>query len=56
MSLDSARVPDRLAQNLLMFMRQNDGKIPRRRRTSKFAALTDEEVKRIEAIYSEVFE
>jgi hypothetical protein len=48
-------MPDRLAQTLLMFMRQNDGKIPKRRRDNEFAALTDEEAERIEAIYSEVF-
>ena len=51
----AVEMPDRLAQNLIMFMRQNDGKIPTRRRKREFAALTDEEAKRIEAIYSEVF-
>jgi Fic family protein len=49
-------MPDRLAQDLLMFMRQNGGKIPKSRRKNEFAALTDEEATRIEAIYSEVFE
>lgn len=49
-------MPDRLAQNLLMFMRQNGGEIPKRRRKNEFAALTDEEVKRIEAIYREVID
>lgn len=48
-------MPDRLAQDLLMFMRQNNGKIPTRRRKREFAALTDKEAKKIEAIYSEVF-
>ena len=48
-------MPDRLAQNLLMFMRQNGGAIPKNRRENEFAALTDDEAKRIEAIYSEVF-
>ena len=47
--------PDRLVQDLLMFMRQNDGRLPKRRRESEFAALTDDEVKRVEAIYAEVF-
>jgi len=37
------------------FIRQNDGKIPKPRRESEFAALTDDEAKRIEEIYSEVF-
>jgi len=49
-------MPDHLAQNLLMFMRQNCGKIPKRRRKNEFAALTDEEAQRIEAIYGEIFE
>jgi len=48
-------VPDRLAQTLLMFMRQNGGKIPKRRRENEFAALTDDEAKRIEKIYAEIF-
>jgi hypothetical protein len=48
-------MPDRLAQNLLMFIRQNGGTIPKKRRENEFSALTDEEAKRIEAIYSEVF-
>ncbi|MCP4382256.1 MAG: cell filamentation protein Fic [Hyphomicrobiales bacterium] len=48
-------MPDRLAQNLLMFMRQNGGTIPKRRRENEFAALTDDEAKRIEMIYGEVF-
>jgi hypothetical protein len=48
-------MPDRLAQNLLSFMRRSGGTIPKRRRRNEFAALTDDEAKRIEAIYSEVF-
>jgi hypothetical protein len=48
-------MPDRLVQDALMFMRQNGGKIPKGRRENEFAALTDEEVERIEAIYGEVF-
>ena len=53
--MEVADMPDRLAQNLLMFMRQNDGRIPKRRRDNEFAALTDEEAERIETIYDEVF-
>lgn len=48
-------MPDRLAQNLLMFMRQNGGAIPKRRRESEFATLTDDEARQIEEIYGEVF-
>ena len=53
--LEIVDMPDRLAQNLIMFMRQNGGTIPRKRRENEFAALTDDEAKRIEAIYGEVF-
>lgn len=53
--MDIVDMPDRLAQNLLMFMRQNGGQIPKRRLDNEFAALTDDEAMRIERIYSEVF-
>ncbi len=53
--MDIVDMPDRLVQNLLMFMRQNGGKLPKRRRESEFAALTDDEVKRVEAVYGDVF-
>jgi hypothetical protein len=48
-------MPNHLAQNMLMFMRQNGGVLPRRRRENEFAALTDDEVGRIEEVYREVF-
>lgn len=48
-------MPDRLIRNLLMFMRQNDGVLSKRRRDSEFAALTDAEVHAIEEIYRDVF-
>jgi hypothetical protein len=53
--MEIVELPDRLTQNLIMFMRQNGGTLPKRRRENEFAALTDDETKRIEAIYSEVF-
>lgn len=39
-----------------MFIRQNDGRLSKRRREKEFAALTDEETRRIEEIYAEVFD
>ena len=48
-------MPDRLAQNLLIFMRQNGGVIPKRRRENEFTTLTDDEAGKIEEIYGEVF-
>ena len=48
-------MPDRLAQDLIMFIDQNGGMLSKRRREKEFAALTDGEVRTIEAIYAEVF-
>ncbi len=53
--MEAVEMPDRLAQNLIMFMRQNDGKLANRRREKEFAALTDDEVTRVEEIYLETF-
>lgn len=52
---DRLDMPDRVARNLIMFIRQNDGTLPTKRRRKEFAALTDEEVAHIESIYDEVF-
>mgnify|MGYP000607367755 FL=1 len=50
-------MPDKLAEDLIMFILQNDGKLPRRRREREpFNKLTDEEVDLVEEIVSEVFE
>jgi hypothetical protein len=54
--MEMVEMPDRLAQNLIMFMRQNNGTIPKRRRENEFAALTEDEAQKIEAIYRDVFE
>ncbi|MCK4858739.1 MAG: Fic family protein [candidate division Zixibacteria bacterium] len=53
--MDMVEMPDRMVQNLIMFMHQNGGTIPKRRRKKEYAALTDEEARRIEEIYGEVF-
>lgn len=53
--MEAIDMPDRLVQNLLMFIRQNGGKLSKRRREGEFAELTDDEVKCVETIYSEVF-
>jgi len=53
---DLVEMPDRLTQNLVMFIRQNDGVMPKRRREKEFEALTDDEVSELEAIVREEFE
>ncbi len=53
--MEAVEMPDRLAQNLIMFMRQNHGKLGRRRREKEFVDLTDDEVAMVEQIYRDVF-
>jgi len=54
--MDTVEMPDRLAENLLMFIRKNNGKLGKKRRENEYAALTDEEVLALEAIVREAFE
>jgi len=46
----------RMAENLLMFIRQNKGKLPKRCRTEQFKELTDAEVSSLKAIVNDAFE
>ncbi|MDE0711020.1 MAG: Fic family protein [Rhodospirillales bacterium] len=48
-------MPNRLSDLLFRFLHQNGGTLARRRREREFAALTDDEVQRVEAIYREEF-
>ena len=49
-------MPDRLAQNLILFIRQNNGTLSKRKREKDFSALTNEEVQSLESIIQDVFE
>ena len=42
--MDTVEMPDRLAEDLLMFIRQNKGTLSKRRRENEFKALSDKEV------------
>ncbi|MBM3503343.1 MAG: cell filamentation protein Fic [Alphaproteobacteria bacterium] len=53
--METIEMPDRLAQDIIMFMRQNGGSIPKARREKELASLTDDEARRIEAVYRDVF-
>jgi hypothetical protein len=53
---DFVEMPDRLAQNLVMFIRQNEGALPKKRREKEFKALRDDEITTLEAIVREEFE
>ncbi|MDE0081275.1 MAG: Fic family protein [Gammaproteobacteria bacterium] len=48
-------MPERLSDLLFRFLHQNSGKLSRRGRRREFAALTEDEVSRIEEIYREAF-
>ncbi len=48
-------MPDRLAGNLIHFVRQNDGSLSNKRRKKEFSALTDKEVKTVEEIIQQAF-
>jgi hypothetical protein len=39
--IEKVQMPDRLSQNIIVFIRQNDGKPQTKRREEEFAALTD---------------
>ncbi len=49
-------MPERLIDLLFRFLSQNDGRLSQRARAQEFSELTDEEARRVEAIYSQSFE
>jgi hypothetical protein len=55
-SQQAVEMPDRMAENLVRFIRRNEGKLGRKRREGEFAKLTDDEVNSIEAIVREAFD
>jgi hypothetical protein len=54
--MDAIEMPDRLAENLVMFIRQNNGTLSKKRREGEFKKLREEEVTLIEGIVHEAFE
>jgi hypothetical protein len=53
--MNSVEMPDRLAGDFIMFVRQNEGSLPKRRRKMEFEALTDSELSDLEAIVQDAF-
>lgn len=49
-------MPDRISQNLVMQIRQNDGTLSKKRRTGEYGKLTDQEVDAIEKIVTGAFD
>jgi hypothetical protein len=54
--VDIVEMPDRVAENLLLYIRKNNGKLGKKRRENEFTELTDVEVTAIETIVREAFE
>ena len=53
--MGAVEMPDRLAENLVMFIRQNDGTLSKRRREGEFAKLENDEVTLIEDIVRDAY-
>ena len=54
--MEFVEMPNKLAQDLIMFVRQNKGILPNKRREKEFSALTDDEVSVIEKIIADAYE
>jgi hypothetical protein len=54
--MDAIEMPDRLAENLVLFIRQNGGRLSAKRREGEFSKLRDDEVVLIEGIVRDAFE
>lgn len=54
--MEAVEMPDRVAENLVIFIRQNTGTLSKHRREGEFKQLTDEEVHRIQRIVVDAFE
>ena len=55
-TMELVEMPDRMAEDLLMYIRKNNGKLGKKHREGQFVKLTDEEVLSIETIVREAFE
>jgi hypothetical protein len=53
--MDAVEMPDRIAENLVLFIRQNKGTLSKKRREGEFSKLHDDEVVRIERIVRDAF-
>jgi hypothetical protein len=54
--MDTVEMPDRVAENLVLFIRQNGGTLSKRRRTGDYQKLVDEEVALVEGIVRDAFD
>jgi hypothetical protein len=54
--MDTVEMPDRMAENLVLYIRKNNGTLGRKRRENEFAKLTDSEVVSVQEIVREAFD
>jgi hypothetical protein len=54
--MEAVEMPDRIAENLVMFIRQNNGALSRNRREGEFKQLRDDEVHLVERIVGDAFD
>ena len=54
--MDTVEMPDKTAEDFLMFVRRNEGTLPKRRRAGQFKDLRDDELELLEAIVRDAFE
>ena len=54
--MEAVEMPDRLAENLIMFIRQNNGILSKKRRANEYKKLSDREVGMLESIVRDAFE
>jgi hypothetical protein len=54
--MDAVEIPDRLAESFIQYVRQNNGRLGKKRRENEFAKLTDEEVRALETVVRDAFE
>jgi Fic/DOC family len=54
--MNLVEMPDRIADNLVMFIRRNHGALSKKRREGEFKQLRDDEVTSLEAIVNDAFE
>ncbi|MDP2388710.1 MAG: Fic family protein, partial [Acidobacteriota bacterium] len=54
--METVEMPDRIAEDLVMFIRENNGTLSKNRREREFIQLTDDEVQRIERIVADAFD
>ncbi len=54
--INAVNIPSRAAEDFIMFMQQNNWKLPKKRRVDEFKVLTDTEVAKLESLAQDAFE